>query len=148
MKKSTASAKEITFYSKKCDRTLSVLGAEARAFAEVLEKDDCVQRYECNIVFRINSAEVQCFGLRASYVEAEWVSDFLIEYVDGRECIVDVVRDSDLARKSEAEKLELARRHWASQGMDWKVFVAEDTTGRKAKRSSTAVLSSQLKEEI
>ena len=53
MKKSTASTKKITFYSKKCDRTLSVLGVEAKAFAEVLEKDDCVQRYECNIAFRV-----------------------------------------------------------------------------------------------
>lgn len=137
MKKSTASTKKITFYSKKCDRTLSVLGVEAKAFAEVLEKDDCVQRYECNIAFRVNSAEVKCFGLRASYVEAEWVSDFLIEYVDGRECIVDVVKANDLERKSEAEKLELARRYWTNQGVNWKVFIAEDTTGRKTKSRKT-----------
>lgn len=123
MKKENACVREITFFSKKCDCTISVLGKEARALAEKLENDSRILRYKSKIPFTVNPSIVSVHGLRPAYLAEKWVSDFYVETVDGEFAIIEAVSSENLLRKSEMEKLEISRRHWRANGKKWFIHI-------------------------
>lgn len=131
MRKKKGSGREISFFSKKCDCTISVFGKETRALAEKLENDGGVLRYESRIPLIINPSEISLIGIRAIYLKEDWVSDFLIETIEGERIVIEAVSEDKLEKKSEIEKLELARRYWISKGAKWKVYIVDSSEGKE-----------------
>lgn len=127
MQKRKGSAREISFFSKKCECVISVFGSEARSLAEKLEKDDGVLKYESRVPLLINPSEVSLIGIRSTYLKEDWVSDFLVETIEGNSLIIEAIAEAKLDKKAEIEKLELSRRYWSSKGIKWKLYIVEDS---------------------
>lgn len=125
MRKKKGSGREITFFSKKCSHTISVFGSEARVLAEKLEKDDGILKYESRVPLIINPSEISIIGIRGLYLKEKWVSDFLVETIEGEKLIIEAVTEDKLKKKSEIEKMELSRRYWLSKGIKWKLYIVE-----------------------
>ena len=127
MQKRKGSAREISFFSKKCGCVISVFGSEARSLAEKLEKDDGVLKYESRVRLQINPPEISLIGIRSTYLKEDWVSDFFVETIEGDGLIIEAIAEAKLDKKAEIEKLELSRRYWSSKGIKWKLYIVEDS---------------------
>ena len=113
----------IAFFSPKCNQTMLVFSKAARKAAMMLEGDVRVQSYETQVPIVINPSNIQTTGIRGQFFDVEWVSDFKVESVD---CyVLEAVGESELHKLVTAEKLELSRRHWNSEGYKWMVVVVE-----------------------
>lgn len=66
-------------------------------------------------------------GIRGTYFEVPWYSDFLTHFANGQKGIHDLVLSSDLQKKSEVEKLEFSRMYWSATDMDeWKIVLLKE----------------------
>ena len=125
MKKKKVSSRMIAFFSPKCNQTMLVFSKAARKAAMMLEGDVRVQSYETQVPIVINPSNIQTTGIRGQFFDVEWVSDFKVESVDGECDVLEAVGESELHKLVTAEKLELSRRHWNSEGYKWMVVVVE-----------------------
>ena len=129
MKKKNANTREITFYSKKCERVVSVFGTAAKSLAEQFENDQKFLRYTSKIPVEINASEIPVIGIRPSYIRVPWLSDFSVELIDGSIYIIEAISESDLCKRAEVEKLELSRRYWGAKGIKWKMYIDSNNKG-------------------
>lgn len=123
MRKKKSMTVEITFYSGKCAKNITVLGKEARTVAKLLERDTSVLGYSTMIPFQVNQSEISIVGIRPSYLSENWVTDFCVECADGSKFALEVAAKESMKKRAEIEKLELSRRFWKSRGIKWKVAV-------------------------
>lgn len=125
MDKNNLRNRAVTFYSRKNSVLISVNTEFARDYANVLEHDYSIVIYESRVPLDCDHlASVSRVGIRASYFDETWFSDFRVQYANGKYGIRELVRRGDLDKLATAEKLELSRRYWQSLGVtDWRVVM-------------------------
>lgn len=116
----------IHFRSTKCGDILCVHDQAAKAYADLLEKDDTVARYAVNVPLENKQyGYIYQTGIRADYFDIGWTTDFLITQQDGSLRVRELVQAQMLGKLAVREQLELSRRYWASKGVsDWKAIMA------------------------
>ena len=127
MKRKDSTTREITFYSKKNKKTISVFGKAARALADRLECDDEVIGYISKVPMGINTSEVPLFGIRQSYIGQLWISDFAVALAGRRTRIIEAITAKELGKRAEVEKLELSRRYWSQKGIEWRLYIDDES---------------------
>lgn len=135
MEKANAAKRTISFFSQKNGKMMTVSSRAARRAAQHLERDSTVLRYEAGIALPVPCAVGDSAGLRASFLQEAWLTDFYAERLDGTFFVWEVVTPEQLAKRAVAEKLELSRRYWKSREIqEWKICVSEEGEGLGAIR--------------
>ena len=127
MEKEGKRARDITFFSEKNDCPVCVHSQASRRYADRLEEDYTVTRYEANKTWEPSALlHISQVDIRKEYFQAQWTSNFWIRYQDGSFGIREIVRKASLTSRATCERLELSRRYWAFQGCrNWKVVIVE-----------------------
>lgn len=127
MEKAGVKKRDIKFFSKRNGGIVIVHSDFGKRYADALESDNEVKNYKCNVELdQTKYIHVQAIGIRKSYFSTIWTTDFLIEYIDGKTAVREIVVPSTLLSKAILEKLEFSRRYWEQQGInDWKVVLLE-----------------------
>ena len=127
MEKEGKRARDITFFSEKNNCPVCVHSQAARRYADRLEEDLTVVRYETNKQWEKPALlHVSHVDVRKEYFQADWTSDFLLWYQDKNFGVREIVRKASLANRAVCERLELSRRYWTFQGCrDWKIVIVE-----------------------
>lgn len=125
MKKKDDKVRNITFYSTKNKKIVTVHSEMAKRFAEHLEKDEKVLSYETDVPLSDLPLMVNTNGFRKSMIKGEWVSDFMVLEQNELPKIMEVVSEEQLNQKRAcSERLELSRRYWSAAGVsEWKTVV-------------------------
>lgn len=125
MKKKDDKVRNITFYSTKNKRIVTVHSEMAKRFAECLEKDEKVLSYETDVTLSNLSLTINTNGFRKSMIKGEWVSDFMVLEQNQLPKIIEIVSEEQLEKKRVcSERLELSRRYWSVAGISgWKVVI-------------------------
>ncbi len=124
MKKHDPSARRIIFTSYKLGEPIIVTTDLEYNYAQMLERDISVKRFETMVPLTDWKERIQLKGIRTQYRKMEWLTDFRITYKRGNISIRELVKQSDLASRAVIEKLELSRRYWEAVGItDWKIVV-------------------------
>lgn len=129
MEKANSKKRDIRFYSNKNGAICLVHSDYAKKYALLLEKDENVKGYKACVPLEKQKYEhVAKIGLRKNYFDMDWATDFLLNYVDGRFGIREILTPSDnLLKRSTLEKLEFSRRYWTQQSAyDWKILLLKD----------------------
>ena len=127
MEKAGVKTRDIQFFSQKNGRMICVHNRWARDYAKHLERESWVAGYETGRPLDLNQfTHVNPIGIRSSYFQTAWVSDFFLQYADGRCCERELTTTEALRRQAVVEKLELSRRYWSALDVaDWKVVIAD-----------------------
>lgn len=125
MEKLGQKTRSINFYSEKNGKMVCLHSRHARDYAKYLESQPWVERYEAGTPLSQELyAHISPVRIRSAYFQVPWVSDFLIQFADGRKGIRELVTAGGLQRKNIVEKLEFSRRYWAATDIDeWKVVL-------------------------
>lgn len=126
MTKKDSKKRNITFYSIKNQKVVSVNNEQAKQYAMLLEEDKSVERYDTNVPLLAIQDKIDTTGFRAGTLTSAWVSDFMVVR-NGTPCIIEIVDEEQLEKKRAcAEKLELSRRFWKEAGIQsWKVVITK-----------------------
>lgn len=120
--------RDIKFFSQKNQRILVVHSELAKAFSDSLEFDHEVDSYTTN--YQLNSDVIRrllSVGIRTSYLQKQWSSDFHITFRDKHIGIREIAPSSSLSSLAKIERFELSRRYWKFLGVDdWKLIVVEE----------------------
>lgn len=126
-KKDEKTARCTTFFSKKNRKTMTVYSDLARKAADAFEQDISIQGYEANLDVLDPKRTVEPKDIPQRYFDHAWSSDFLLQFMDGNEKIVEVVDEQELEGprgKALCEKLELSRRYWQAVGVPaWGIII-------------------------
>lgn len=132
-KRDEKTARCTTFFSKKNRKTMTVYGDLARKAAAVFEEDNSILGYTVNLDIVDPEHKVEPRDIPQRYFGHEWASDFLLQYVDGSEKIVEVVDEQELEGprgKALCEKLEISRRYWQAAGVPaWGIIIMRKDEG-------------------
>lgn len=112
--------------SKKNGKVIMVHNVIARQVARLLEVDDRVERYDTDVSLEALIERVDPIGIRDTYLEMEWKTDFVIFLEDSRTVIIEVETRDNLEKKSVIEKLEISRRYWKGNAHDWKIVMGDE----------------------
>lgn len=124
MEKLGKKTRNINIYSHKNNQMICLHSKFARDYAMYLEEQSWVENYETEVSLSQESyANIMRTGIRGTYFQIQWTSDFLINSADGRKIVYELIEESDLQRKSEIEKLEFSRRYWSLFDVEWKVLL-------------------------
>ena len=126
MNKLRKNIRDISLMSKKNGKVVVVHNAIARQVAKLLEIDDRVERYDTDVPLDALMERVDPIGIRDTYLEMEWKTDFVIFLSDGRTVIIEVEARENLEKKSVIEKLEISRRYWKENADDWKIVMGDE----------------------
>ena len=131
MKKAKKRQREIRFHSPKCGRLICINSYAEQAYANVLEADEQVEGFEENYCLNTERFQnIDPVGIRSSYFDQEWKTDFLVHKKDGSHAVRELVRGDELTRNTVLEQLELSRRYWEVEGVsDWKIILVEGAVG-------------------
>lgn len=123
MKRASRKLREIRFYSEKCGRIICVNSYAEQEYAKRLEADDRVENFTENCYLeRDRFQHINPVGIRSSYLQQEWKTDFLIRRQDGTQAVREVASEDDLSKATILEQLELSRRYWEAAGVpDWRI---------------------------
>lgn len=123
MRKANIITREIMFVSKKDGQFKVVTNDDELAFAQKLEEDETVVRYHTSVPLKNFAQKIYLTNIRKSYRETEWLTSFVVEYVDGTNAAYEIIRPYHLEKRAEVEKLEISRRYWTSVGVDkWQMI--------------------------
>ena len=127
MNKAKVKCRDIQFFSKKNKQMVCVHSREEREYARMLEEDPEIVFYETGKELdRSRYSFVNPIGIRKSYFDTDWATDFVIHYEDGTVGIRELVSVSALEKQAAIEKLEFSRRYWVnSEASEWKVLIME-----------------------
>ncbi len=128
MEKSGKKTKNFSFKSAKNAEAVCVHSRAAREYAKFLEADKTVGLYEvCVPLDKERYPLVDPTGIRKSYFDTEWMSDFLIRYINGKSGVREIVSYDKLGTRAELEKLEFSRRYWKALGVtDWRMVIMKE----------------------
>lgn len=116
MEKNGTRRRDIRFYSAKNDSVVLVHTQAARDYAKRLDSDQNVQSYVPGYPLnRERYQHISPVGIRKTYFETEWATDFFVTYSDGSTAAIELARQDDLRKRACVEKLEFSRRYWAEQ---------------------------------
>ena len=122
MEKLAAKTRDIKFFSKKNGAMITVHSIWAKKYTEMLEEDSSIKLYRTNIALENWGDKISTIGLRTSYLQTGWSSDFMLVMQDGSVAIRELMTADDLKKKAEMEKLEISRRYWkVAHVNDWGV---------------------------
>lgn len=125
MEKYQRKTRDIRFFSKKNDAMITVHSQQGRMYAGVLEAREDVVSYESCVV--LNMAEyihVSRSGIRKSYFETPWTTDFILNFVDGRFGVREMVSRENIIKAAVLERLEFSRRYWKQkEAFEWKILI-------------------------
>ena len=116
----------IRFPGEKCKEVVVVHCREAISYTKTLDNDDEVVEYRTDVELTGWKEKISLAGVRKAYQEYEWTSDFVITYSDHRVAVRELVKKADLAKRAVVEKLEISRRYWSAQNVDWGVIVIDE----------------------
>ena len=111
MTKAGNKTRDLSFMSAKNGRTMTVHTEQAMQYAMRLENDPAVSSYVTNHPLEQDKIEPEQ-GVRKSYYETQWTSDFVITFTDCTMGIRELVSASKLTKRSEIEKLQLSHSYW------------------------------------
>lgn len=125
MEKAQTKTRDIRFFSTKNDAMVTVHSPKARKYAGILEAREDVVKYECCVALESKAyIHVSRAGIRKSYFEMPWSTDFILHYIDGRFGVREMAAVKDMMKAAVLEKLEFSRRYWIQQGvLDWKILI-------------------------
>ena len=126
MNKLRKNIRDISFMSKKNGKVIVIHNVIARQVARLLEIDDRVERYDTDVQLETLAERVGPMGIRDTYLETEWKTDFVIFLVDSRAVVIEVETRDNLEKKSVIEKLEISRRYWKGNADDWKIVMGDE----------------------
>ena len=117
--------RDFQWYSHKNGAMVRVHSKQARDYGKHLEAQENVQQYEAGKALELERfPHISPTGIRKSYLQSEWCSDFYISFSDGHAGVRELVAADTLQQQATVEKLELSRRYWVSMDItDWKVVV-------------------------
>ena len=123
MEKANQKRRDIKFFSGKNQTVVCVHNVDARAYAQYLEGNPAVEKYETDSPLELTRfPHLSTMDIRTEYFSLDWVSDFRVYYSDGTAGIREVVREQQLKKRSVVEQLELSRRYWQAVGIqNWKI---------------------------
>lgn len=127
MEKAGIKTRDIQFYSQKNQSMVLIHTRWARDYAKHLEEQSWVESYEAGVPLELKQfSHVNPIDIRPDYFQVEWVSDFLLQYADGRKGIRELVTAEALKKRATVEKLELSRRYWGALDVsDWKIVLLD-----------------------
>lgn len=124
MDKAAKKTRDIHFFSQKNGAMVTVHAEASHRYAKWLEEQPDVTSYEAGYPLEPELyAHVAPIGIRASYFQTAWVSDFLIRYNDGRSAVRELVTVDALRKQATLEKLEFSRRYWSAMDVGSVKFV-------------------------
>lgn len=125
MEKIGQKTRDINFYSEENGTMIFLHSRHAREYAKYLEAQSWVERYEAGSPLSQELyAHISPVGIRGTYFQVPWASDFLIQFANGRKGVRELVVADGLQRKNIVEKLEFSRRYWAATDIDsWMVVL-------------------------
>ena len=133
MERAGLKTRDIQFFSKKNKRMVCVHTRRARDYAKYLEEQSWVTSYVTGCPLDLERfTHVSPTGIRGTYFQTAWVSDFMLQYADGRRGIRELITVDSLQKQAMVEKLELSRRYWAALDVDdWKVVIVDADAVRR-----------------
>lgn len=125
MEKFNVRTRIIKFSSLKNQCIIKTHSRDARLYAEFLEKEKSIWKYESLVKLDIEKYKhISSVGIRKSYFENEWTSDFVITNEDGTISIRELAKSGDLDKRAAIERLEFSRRYWVQTNIkDWKIVI-------------------------
>ena len=126
MTKTGLKARDFQWWSGKNGALIRVHSKAARDYGKWLEGQPQVEAFEAGKALELERLpHVSPTGIRKSYFQVEWCSDFYINFADGHIGVRELAPSAALDKQAEVEKLELSRRYWAAMNItDWKVVLA------------------------
>lgn len=117
--------RRIRFNSKKNNSVIEVNTEFAMHYAQNLEKDNDVMRYQANVMLDISKYKfIDAIGIKKSYFDSNWLSSFKIWKRNGDIAVREIVLQHNINRPSQVQKLEFSRRYWEQEGVtDWKIIL-------------------------
>ena len=98
----------------KCEDICRTYSKIQSAMVDVLEKDDDVVSFECNV--RLNGVADDMYS-----------SDFVIKKADGTTMVRECVWRFNLQKPSYAKLLDISRNYWLSYGVeDWGIVIEKE----------------------
>ena len=98
----------------KCDDICRTYSGIQSAMVDVLEKDDDVVSFECNV-------RLKCVA------DDMYSSDFVIKKADGTTMVRECVWRFNLNKPSYAKLLDISRNYWLSHGVeDWGIVIEKE----------------------
>lgn len=116
--------RDLSFMSAKNGRMMTVHTEQAMQYAMLLEKDPNVISYITNHPLELDEIETEQ-GIRKTYYETQWASDFVITFADCTTGIRELVTASKLTKRSEIEKLQLSHSYWQKTTTNWKIVITQ-----------------------
>lgn len=120
MRKASTKERYSTLNLQKAGGPCRLYSGIQRAFAMKLEEDAHIKSFQVNVLL----------DRPMTTAPGEWMpgesfmSDFVIEYVDGRQSVRETVQRIELSRFSVLEKLDYSCQYWKTQGIeDWGLVV-------------------------
>ena len=122
MEKLNQKRRDIKFFSEKNKTVICVHSKEARNYTKYLEDQTWVESYEVDIPLELERfPHINPIDIRSEYLKQEWITDFLLHYVDGRTAVREMISERHFEKRSIIERLELSRRYWQAMDIsDWK----------------------------
>lgn len=126
MNRTGLKTRDFQCWSGKNGALIRVHSKAARDYGKWLEGQPKVEAFEAGKALELERLpHVSPTGIRKSYFQVEWCSDFYIRFADGHIGVRELAPSAALDKQAEAEKLELSRRYWAAMDItDWKVVLA------------------------
>lgn len=126
MNKTGLKARDFQWWSGKNGTLIRVHSKAARDYGKWLEVQPQVEAFETGKALELERLpHISSTGIRKSYFQVEWCSDFYIKFADGHIGVRELAPSTALDKQAEVEKMELSRRYWAAMDItDWKVVLA------------------------
>ena len=127
MTKTGLKTRNFQWWSGENGALIRVHSKAARDSGKRLEGQPKVEAFEAGKALELERLpHVSPTGIRQSYFQVEWCSDFYIRFADGHIGVRELAPSAALDKQAEAEKLELSRRYWAAMDItDWKVVLTK-----------------------
>ena len=99
----------------KCKGVCRTYSALQYAYADILEKDDSVASFRCNVT------------LTDFEIDGAYTTDFVITNVEGELAVRECVLRNLMAKPKNVRLLDASRRYWNKRGItDWGIVINEE----------------------
>lgn len=125
MENSEMKGRTIKLKSIKNNDVIMVRSKEAKNYALYLENEPQVISYHSMVKWDQELySMIEPVYIRKAYFDKIWESDFVLYKENGEKAVREIIKEKDLDKLANIEKLELSRRYWKiNQVTDWKVIV-------------------------
>lgn len=129
MRKVATKERYSTISFQKCKTPCKVYDPIQKAFAYRLDSDKQVKSFWLNVPLQQGEAIEE---KTAWHPNEPFMTDFLIEYIDGKKAVREAVSRKQLQRVSVLDRLDFSCLYWAANGVvDWGLVVECQKHGEK-----------------